>query len=285
MNLVDKDPADDLDRIVADISNKGLEDSGLSGFYFGMKEIAELFRKYFPHTILVKGLKRMESNQIFKQPLPAVGVTGEEFLRRFHLLLWDENILRRFFFFALMKAVSEVINTRLIGKKSANYIHELFLYLSFLRNLKMAGTSNFVSMTINSKNQKLAKSATTYQFERIFENYEEVLLDFEASFRDPAFAGLSEEKISEFYKNFTELDIKKFEKDIFYGILGDFEITKLQNGKQSIRAKVLLLMELFQHTHSHLYHSSGSFDGRRSKDDLNYESLYNLIQSPGNIFS
>ena len=241
------------------------------------------YTNYFPSNLLLKGLNEIEKDKYFKHPISLtkedLAAIASQFDDRLNLVLWKENILHRFSYYALAKACCEEINTRFSSETDINRIHENFLFFQSFWEMKIAGVKNFGSLTANSRNQKDAKTIT---FPSV-----NPLVDLFNSFIDPMGdllqaainKNMSSEQIIEHYDELFKFDITLYQKRIFSGIFEEFEVTKIGRNKvQSKRHKALLLLPLFNLTHPKCFYDVGSKSGAKTPDDYNYKAILKIVE-------
>lgn len=279
-----------LEQIVDDLNKEEVRNNPfLTGLRYGMEDVLVRYKKYFPEEALIAGLKSIELDKYFKEPEAIKSETGKmqiaEFLRKFELLTWKSIILKRFCLYAFIRAISEVIKQNFINEKGENSILIMFMFTSALRSITKAGTSNFKSLTANSSNQEKVTSIKIPSIEPLVAAFEPHITSLNKSLSTGEALGWSEERTLKFQKYIAAMDMDIIEKDIFNGIQNTFEVTKLnKKGEQSERYKVLLLCNLFKHTHPKLYHTAGLSNGKKTRDELNAEALLKLIGTPGSEF-
>ena len=184
-----------------------------------------------------------------------------------------------------MKANIEVAKKHFTNEKGENRFMTQFLFLLGIYKIYKMGASNYSSLTANSTNQKIAPSAKIESIEPLIALVEPQIKMMERVAKTGEMSGWDETKTLNFQKYLLAMDMEVIEKDIFNDIQNSFEITKLnRNGEQSERHKILLLWNLFKHSHPQLYHTTGSPDGNRTQEDLNREALLKLIAKPGSSF-
>lgn len=274
-----------LEDVISDARIKYSELVTFKPILDALENILVKYDQYFPKERLINELETIKQDKFFKTPVPvnlnAPLVSENEVMRKYNLLTWDKRILRRFSLYAFTRAWIEVLRDHKEKYEFDKKIHDTFIFVLKMYEVTKIGIHHFSTITLNSKDQHKAKSRPVGTVEPLIDAFKTQTETLKASIERMKTMNWSEEKTITFFDYIFKLDISVIEKDIFYGILEDFEITKLKNGTPSKRYQVLLLSNLFRHTHPQLYHEQGSSTGNRSKDDLNYESLWKLINSPG----
>jgi hypothetical protein len=219
---------------------------------------------------------------------------------------WKVNLKNRFVLFSFGKAFSDLLNEKYKPDSNEynNSLIENFIFIRPIWQIFNVGIEQFNSFTANSSNQQIAKSkkinfpekllaphkASVDAFDKNLnygiqkENKNEIFKNtlFESLFSQEVPANdMTLEKIKEDHLDFQQIilgcDMKVIEKKIFKGILNDFSVTKIINGKENESYKVKLLWKLFILTHDKLYHKENpQFD--KDKDELNRIVLLRLIQ-------
>lgn len=279
-----------LEGLISDAKSKHFDMMPYKPILVALEEILEKYNGYFLKEKLIFEVEKIRSDKFFKKPtsinINAPVKFSEDIMKQVNLLIWDKRILRRFSLYAFTKAWIEVINDRREKYEQSNKIYVTFLFVLSLYEITKTGIHHFSSITINSKDQSKAKSTSIKNIEPMLDAFHKPISKLKNSIENlKDKLDWSEKKTIQFYDYILNLNISVIEKDIFYGILDDFEITKLNGGVQSKRYKTLLLSNLFKHTHPHLYHEQEVSKTNRTRDDLNYEGLLKLINTPGsNLF-
>lgn len=257
--------------------------------YNGILHAYELYKKYCPYDKLKTGIELIKQDPYFKEPEAIKSEAGrmdiKEFWRKFNFLIWESRVLKKFVLYGFLRANLEVIKQNITNQNGENKILLNHVFLMGIYSIYKAGTTNYASLTANSVDQKLAPSLKIPSIEPLIAAFEPHLKTIERASKSGKIAGWNEEKTLQFQTYLFAMDMDAFQQDIFKDLQDSFEVTKQNSkGEQSERYKILLLWNLFKHTHPQLYHTTGSPDGNRTQDDLNAEALRKIIAKPGSDF-
>lgn len=184
---------------------------------------------------------------------------------------WVPSVIQRFEYFAVAKATCHLVDKYLKGKKNSNIALEYYLFLLSLYRYLKAGQEEYASATLNPKNTHETKSVIIENPEYMLPSFDLELKSIDGMFEKMSGDQKDKEDLVEYFLNF---DIIEFQKDIFNGIIDDFDITKIsRTGKQSKRYKTELLWNLFKHTHSTSY-----IDNHESTSDSITIRMHNLLK-------
>ena len=234
-----------LEKIEEILRNTGRNFPNAIKLADGIKEILNKYHTNFPVKELIKGLREIEEDPKFQKhpslkniieqskiPVEILEVWINEDSFNTNLIQlsksynWKRKILCRFSFYAITKSVCEVIK-----KSNANKLLPYFEYIEGLVNTSKLQVSNFNSLTANSSTFNIKSfSIPDKDFFFTTEPYKKDIkwLDKELTSQSEIERGRKIDRI----KYLLSLNITDFEKDIFNGIMDDFEIIKLVNGKQ-----------------------------------------------------
>ena len=223
---------------------RGSEDElpNITRFANGIREVLGKYKSYFKLSEINDALDEIENDKFF--------VKNESYDFR-------DSVIERVRLYAIVKSVCEVLNNTnksTIISAPNRYISN-YIYCEDLLNLYESDRKNIKSVTLNRINSTIGDSITIVDegLKNQMMLMEDKILEFKAIIK--AASADEREKISKRMKYVLSLKIHDFERDIFYGLMDDFKVSKLIKNKQNESYKFELLGKIFWHTHKLNYHS------------------------------